>query len=210
MSVSLVVRRSVARRSVSSRRIAGQVSHLLPWRRTSNPRVPRLRANSMSVSRSPTIALPARSTSRARTQSSTSLVFGLRQSQPSSLRCGQTNTASNSMSWELNASSMNWCGMSKLVWGKLALPSPSWLVTMASWKPARCAWRRAENTPGMKRIFSMESTCSSGGSSMRVPSRSTNSTRVLLMPGSGSIGRSVRGCPRKCAANSAKHCACRG
>ena len=29
----------------------------------------------------------------------------------------------------------------------------------------------------MKRIFSMESTCSSGGSSMSVPSRSTNSTR---------------------------------
>ena len=89
------------------------------------------------------------------------------------------------MPCELKASSMNWCGTSKATCGKLALPSPSWFVTMASLKPAARAARSAANTPGMKRIFSTESTCSSGGSSMSVPSRSTNSTLAALTRGSG-------------------------
>ncbi len=89
------------------------------------------------------------------------------------------------MPCELKASSMNWCGTSKVICGKLALPRPSWFVTMAILNPAARAPRSASKTPGMKRIFSTESTCSSGGSSISVPSRSTKSTLAALTRGSG-------------------------
>ncbi len=128
--VSFVLRSVRARRAVSLRTMAGQVSSGVPFRRTFMPRIPgsaRRRGRcpdrrSWRCVRRPCLSR-ARSLRRVR-------VLGLRQSQASVWRCGQTNTASNSMPCELKASSMNWCAPSKCACGKLAVPRPSWLVTM--------------------------------------------------------------------------------
>ncbi len=61
-------------------------------------------------------------------------------------------------------------------------------------------------TPGMRRIFSRLSICSSAVSSFRVPSRSRNSMRRPLMPGPHAVQQRIvllRACPPRRAASAA-------
>ena len=80
--------------------------------------MPKLAANSISVSRSPIMKLRVLSIVSAAMNSRTMPISGLRQSQPSRLKCGQMNTASNSIPCELNNSRMNRCARSKFSCGK--------------------------------------------------------------------------------------------
>ena len=67
--------------------------------------MPRLRANSTSVSRSPTIAERSRSSGAALTKSRTSPIAGLRQAQCASGRCGQTKLPTKRMPCDANSAS---------------------------------------------------------------------------------------------------------
>ena len=62
-------------------------------------------------------------------------------------------------------------------------------------------------TPGIKRIFSSRSTCSSGGSSIRVPSRSTNRTRRAAHAAASRLRRAAlvlgAACPPRSGASAA-------
>jgi len=86
----LRARSTRARRAVKSCTTADQVSSRVPWRRTRSRARRGWMQTRESVSRSPIMALEARSTPRSRTYCSTSPVLGLRQPQPSVLTCGQT------------------------------------------------------------------------------------------------------------------------
>ena len=72
----------------------------------------------------------ARGRLRVRAMNSVSRpVLGLRQAQSSAGKCGQKNSASNSMPCEAKSSRRKSCGSRKLGSGNDAVPSPSWLLT---------------------------------------------------------------------------------
>ena len=144
---------------------------------TRKPRTPRLRANSMSVVRSPTMALAARST-RARGkiilhQPELWLAAGAVIAPAGAGRCRPRR---RSVPARPGCRTTKSCGESNRSRGKRGVPRPSWFVTITSRKPAAVSCCSDANTSGIKRILARLSTCSSGGSSISVPSRSTNRT----------------------------------
>ena len=126
-------------------------------------------------------------------QQAASAACGSRSHRPGS--AGRCRSRRNGCPARRTPSTMNCWQRSKCSRGKLRVPRPSWLVTITR----RIAGRRelaaaAANTPGTKRIFSSRSTCSSGGSSISVPSRSMNSvgSGACSCQGSAAGARSAR------------------
>ena len=133
--VSRVVRltRAVRGASASAWAIPSQ-SHSPPncavfsW----NARMPMLRANALSVSRSPTIAERAQSIERSCSNGSASAMPGLRVGAFSSGSDVSINTSRNAMPWLSNSCIIRSCGPSNTARGNCDRPRPSWLVTMTN------------------------------------------------------------------------------